>query len=83
MPSLRQSRNVNPEGWQQTAPTPAPQAPARFPVPTLSDPTTRSPFMHAAMPLAASTADAFQRQFYGGPGIPTSRILPGRKVGAL
>jgi hypothetical protein len=83
MPPLKQSRNVNTDGWQPATPQTPVQPPARFPVPALSDPTTRSPFMHAAMPLGASTADAFQRQFYGGPGLPTSRILPGRKGGAL
>jgi hypothetical protein len=35
--------------------------------------------MLASMPLMATTADAFQRQFYGGANVPTYRILPAKK----
>jgi hypothetical protein len=35
--------------------------------------------MLASMPLMATTADAFQRQFYGGSKVPTYRTLPVKK----
>jgi hypothetical protein len=40
---------------------------------------TRHPNMLASMPLMATTADAFQRQFYGGSKVPTYRTLPVKK----
>jgi hypothetical protein len=35
--------------------------------------------MLASMPLMASTADAFQRQFYGGAKVPSYRTMPAKK----
>jgi hypothetical protein len=43
------------------------------------NPNARSPFMLASMPLMASTADAFSRQFYGQGNVPSQRILPAKK----
>ena len=77
MPSIRQSQQVNMDGWtQNTAETPRTSAPLPE-----SDPQAKSPFMHAAMPLMASTGDAFARQFYGGGNLPSFRTLPFKRGG--
>lgn len=75
MPTLKQSRNVD---LTQTIPLP-PQAPKTTTPPPLEDREARRPNMEAAMPLMASTGDAFQRQFYGAGSNPSYRILPLRK----
>jgi hypothetical protein len=77
MPSIRQSATVNTAGWEPVAQTPntAPDTPV-LPTP---DPLARSPFMRSSMPLMASTADAFTRQFYGKGSIPQQRILPAKR----
>jgi hypothetical protein len=75
MASLRQAARVNMQGYQP-APQPrytTPQIPPENPTPT------RHPNMLASMPLMASTADAFQRQFYGGSRVPTYRITPAKR----
>jgi hypothetical protein len=77
MPSIRASARPKLAGWQaiQNAPaTPQNNAPPAEP-----DPTARSPYMQASMPLMASTGDAFARQFYGKTGLPSQRILPAKK----
>lgn len=74
MPTLKQLRGVNMQGWQ-----PAPAQPQAQPAKTSAPQDTRTqrnPNMLAAMPLIASTNDALQRQFYGGKNVPTYRILP-------
>jgi hypothetical protein len=72
MTTLRQSSNVNMDGWEPVTPQTQPQ-PRSAPV----DPRTlRNPQMLAPMPLLASSLDALSRQFYGGPNLPTYRILP-------
>lgn len=74
MPTLKQSSAVNMAGWQPVAPRAASSQPAKT---APSDPSTqRNPHMLASMPLVASTNDALTRQFYGGPNVPTFRILP-------
>lgn len=73
MTTLRQSSNPNMEGWQPVTPETQPITPQSAP----DDPRTqRNPMMHAPMPVLASTSDALTRQFYGGPNLPTFRILP-------
>jgi hypothetical protein len=68
------------QGWQKAPVQPA-HAPAQTPQqPPPQSPTggtiPRSPYMLNSMPSIASTADSFQRQFYGGASVPTYRILP-------
>jgi hypothetical protein len=75
MPTLKQASNANMKGWQPV-PAPPPQAVQK---PTLPNPLNnpqRLPTMLSSMPLMASTADAFIRQFYGGTNVPKYRILP-------
>lgn len=75
MPTIRQSAN-----FDRSQLTPAPIAqPMNAPGPNSIVPDTSltmSPFMHAAMPVSASTFDSLTRQFYRSSSIPTSRILP-------
>jgi len=79
MPSVRASARVNLKGWQPAAGTLATDdQKAILPEP---DPTERSPFMRASMPLMASTGDAFARQFYVKNGLPQQRILPAKRGG--
>jgi hypothetical protein len=59
--------------------TPVQNAPARTGIPAEPDPTDRSPYMQASMPLMASTGDAFARQFYAKNGLPQQRILPAKR----
>ena len=75
MPTLKQSRNVD---LTQTI-TVTPQTSQNNTPPPTEDREARRPNMEAAMPLMASTADAFQRQFYGAGTNPSYRILPTRK----
>lgn len=75
MGSLKQAARADMKGYQP-APAKPYSAPPNPPRPATS---TRSPNMLASMPLMASTADAFQRQFYGGANVPTHRILPAKK----
>ena len=75
MPTLKQSRNVD---LTQTIPLP-PQAPQMSTPAPPEDRESRRPNMSAAMPLMASTSDAFLRQFYGAGSTPSYRILPVRK----
>jgi hypothetical protein len=77
MPPIGASARVNTEGWKQV--TAAPQQPQK-PAPGVElDPTARSSFMQASMPLMASTGDAFARQFYTQNGLPQQRILPAKR----
>ena len=78
MPSLRQSASVSMDGWE---PLPAPIV-TRTHSESVAATASKNPNMLAPMPTSASTADAFQRQFYGGANLPSFRILPGRR-GAL
>jgi hypothetical protein len=81
MATLRQSSTVNMAGWQPNPPQPSTTAQTQ----KSSPPDTRnkrSPNMLAPMPIMASTADAFDRQFYGGGNVPTYRILPTKSEGA-
>jgi hypothetical protein len=75
MASLKQAANVNMSGYKP-APAQPYSTPSRPPEPTTS---VRNPNMLASMPLMATTADAFQRQFYGGANVPTYRILPAKR----
>ena len=75
MPSPKQASRVNMAGYKP-APAQPVSTPTRPPEPSTS---LRSPNMLASMPLMATTADAFQRQFYGGANVPTYRILPAKK----
>lgn len=82
MPTLKQSSAVNMAGWQPVASSATSSQPAKTAPAAPSDPhVTRDPRMLASMPLMASTGDAFYRQFYGGPNVPTFRILPVRGGG--
>jgi hypothetical protein len=75
MASLRQAARTNMQGYQPVRPKgfSQPQIPPKVTAPT------RHPNMLASMPLMATTADAFQRQFYGGSQVPTYRTLPAGK----
>ena len=77
MPSIRQSARPNIQGWTQPqARVSSGQKPTPSPTP---EPQQRSTLMLASMPLMASTADAFARQFYTPNGLPQQRILPAKK----
>lgn len=78
MPSIRASVTSSLKGWQPTPATPAASPAQSTPPPDQTAP-GRSPFMLASMPLMASTADAFTRQFYSPSNLPQQRILPARK----
>lgn len=74
---MKQLRDADMSGWQ-----PVPMAQATAPSMPESGGISiprRSPFMHAAMPLAASTNDALDKQFYNGANVPTYRILPAKR----
>jgi hypothetical protein len=75
MPSVRQSTRPNLQDWKPVTPTPPP---ADRTAPFI-DPTARSSYMIASMPLMASTGDAFQRQFYSDGSVPQQRILPAKR----
>lgn len=80
MPSIRSSAKPNMKGWEP-ATTASQNTPLnRNPKPS-EDFNTRSPYMHASMPLMASTNDAL-RQFYSQANVPQQRILPAKKGGA-
>jgi hypothetical protein len=75
MATLRQAARFNMQGYQ-----PAPQqSNSRPQIPPVNTSPMRHPNMLASMPLMASTADAFQRQFYGGSKVPTYRTMPAKK----
>jgi len=77
MPTLKQSSAVNMSGWQPVAPEAANRQSDKTAPAAPTDPRiARDRNMLASMPLMASTGDAFYRQFYGGPNLPTFRILP-------
>lgn len=76
-PSIRASARPNLRGWQP-AQDPSTVDTAKT-IPPEPDPTERSPYMRASMPLMASTGDAFARQFYAKNGLPQQRILPAKK----
>jgi hypothetical protein len=83
MATLKQLSQVNMQGWHRTPPGSAGATPSHVPTrPPAQAPTggtiPRSPYMLNSMPAMASTADSFQRQFYGGSAVPTYRILPPR-----
>jgi hypothetical protein len=71
MATIKQSRQVNMEGWKpvidSTSKTPPPN--------TESQRTGRSPYMLSSMPYNATQNDGVQRQFYGGANTNTSRIF--------
>jgi hypothetical protein len=72
MPSPKQAANYDMTGYKRV-----PEQAVNKPSMTAHPPTSlRNPTMLASMPLMASTADAFQRQFYGGENVPTYRTLP-------
>jgi hypothetical protein len=75
MPSVRSSLRPSLKGWQPLT-TPPSGGTTRASAPPPGLPPERSPFMHAAMPVMASTADVFTRQFYGPSSLPQARILP-------
>jgi hypothetical protein len=78
MPSIRTSARPNLKGWQPAQTTPSGE-PQKHNPPPAPDPLARSPFMHASMPLMASTDDSLTRQFYGSSNLPQQRILPAKK----
>jgi hypothetical protein len=75
MPSIRGSSRPNLKGWKPVQNQPSAE-PEKTSAPTAPDPLARSPFMHASMPLIASTGDAFVRQFYTNANLPQQRIFP-------
>jgi hypothetical protein len=75
MPTMKQAANADMKGWAP-APTVPPIAPQRPALPNQIAIPQRLPTMLSSMPLMASTADAFTRQFYGGANVPKYRILP-------
>jgi hypothetical protein len=75
MATLRQAARANMEGYQPMRPQG--NSPPQMPPPDKAP--SRHPNMLASMPLMATTADAFQRQFYGGSKVPTYRTLPVKK----
>ena len=77
MPSIRSSSRPNTAGWQPTSG--AVSAVQKTTPPAQPDPTARSPYMLASMPLMATTGDAFARQFYVKNGLPSQRILPAKR----
>ena len=80
MANLRQAAQANMKGYAPVQSTPQ----ATLQRPALQHPGVtpgRNPTMLASMPVTASTADAFTRQFYGGTNVPTSRTLPAGKGG--
>lgn len=80
MPSLRASaieldpkryRQINPQpvGGEPFRPNPAPEPPLVI---------RRSPVLISSLPRISTDVDGVSRQFYGGPNVPTRRlILPG------
>jgi hypothetical protein len=78
MPTIIQLRNPDLSNWKPVAPSESlgTTVTASNPGITSQNVPTRSPFMKAPMPIQASTADAFVRQLYGGPNVPTFRVLP-------
>lgn len=77
MPRMNQLRNPDLSDWKPLPPKES-QPDKSLPENTVNT-YKRSPFMHASMPLSASTNDALDRQFYGGAALPTYRILPAKK----
>lgn len=78
MPSMNRLRNPDMSNWQQVQ-TDQSQGPYTPSLPTDPNPINnpaRSPFMIAAMPLAASTNDSLGRQYYMGANVPVYRLLP-------
>lgn len=77
MPSIRASANPNLGGWQavQNAPQSAQQTQPNGETKTHLE---KSAFMHASMPLMATTNDALT-QFYATENIPQQRILPAKR----
>lgn len=72
-------------GWQpvQASPGGEPKpTPSPAPSPLSQAGLARSPFMHASMPLMASTSDAFTRQFYSPVNTSQQRIMPIPKRGS-
>jgi hypothetical protein len=67
-------------GWTQLTTPANGHTPTPSPVEAHETVLLRSPLMHAAMPLMASTADAFVRQFYSTGNLPQNRILPAKKT---
>lgn len=81
MPSIKASASPNLRGWQPALSPPVEQA-QKGSYTQLPEPIARSPFMHASMPLMASTNDNL-RQFYSNDNLPQQRILPARPGGAV
>jgi hypothetical protein len=77
MPTVKQSAKAPGRGWTKAPPRP----PVTAQTPASESAPSRSPFMVASMPLMASTADAFQRQFYSTQNLPSQRILPAKRGG--
>jgi hypothetical protein len=80
MPSIKASAKPSLKGWEPAQNASAEGGKKATPPPE-PDPTARSPFMRASMPLMASTGDAFARQFYAQNGLPSYRILPAKRGG--
>ena len=80
MPSLKASAQVNMKGWEQVINAPSDQQQGDDP--STAYYYTRDPFMHASMPLMASTNDALS-QYYSSTNLPQQRILPARPGGAV
>lgn len=81
MPSLKSSVKVNMNGWEPRIENPSDEGDSPDPG-TTPDPETRNPFMHASMPLMASTNDSLS-QYYSKANTPQQRILPARPGGAV
>lgn len=82
MPTMRASAKPNMQGWEPSpsAAEKAEKSPDQ--TPSLPNNQTRSPYMHASMPLMASTNDALA-QYYTSDNLPQQRILPARPGGAV
>lgn len=81
MPPMSQLRNPDLSNWSPVQPT---QNDSFNPPSIPTDPNpinnpARSPFMLAAMPLAASTNDSLGRQYYMGTNVPIYRLLPAKR----
>jgi len=81
MPSIKASMKPNMQGWKPS-PSTAETAEKSDSPPSPPDNQTRSPYMHASMPLMASTNDALA-QYYSQDNMPQQRILPARPGGAV
>ena len=80
MPSLRNSLvDLDAKRYQRIDPARAPvEHPAPFiPMPAPQPPVAirRSPVLISSLPIISTSVDGVLRQFYGGPNVPTRRLV--------